>query len=66
MRQNEEKKGHGQMHTRPKKWSGAHRPAGPATTALLTGINICRMYFVHSGLQGESLQVTISKLPQGS
>ena len=28
------KKGHGAKHTRPKKWSGAHRPAGPATTAL--------------------------------
>ena len=25
-----------------------------------------QMYFVHSGLQDESLQVTISKLPQGS
>ena len=30
-----EKKGHGGKHTRPKKWSGARRPAGPATTALL-------------------------------
>ena len=29
-----EKKGHGGKHTRPKKWSGARRPAGPATTAL--------------------------------
>ena len=28
------KKGHGGKHTRPKKWSGARRPAGPATTAL--------------------------------
>ena len=34
MSQNE-KKGHGGKHTRPKKWSGARRPAGPATTALL-------------------------------
>ena len=25
-----------------------------------------QVYFVHSGLQDESLQVTISKLPQGS
>ena len=31
-----EKKGHGGKHTRPKKWSGARRPAGPATTALHT------------------------------
>ena len=30
-----EKKGHGGKHTRPKKWSGARRPAGPATTALM-------------------------------
>ena len=30
-----EKKGHGGNHTRPKKWSGARRPAGPATTALI-------------------------------
>ena len=29
-----EKKGHGGKHTQPKKWSGARRPAGPATTAL--------------------------------
>ena len=29
-----EKKGHGGEHTRPKKWSSARRPAGPATTAL--------------------------------
>ena len=29
-----EKKGHGGKHTRPNKWSGARRPAGPATTAL--------------------------------
>ena len=29
-----EKKGHDGKHTRPKKWSGARRPAGPATTAL--------------------------------
>ena len=29
-----EKKGNGGKHTRPKKWSGARRPAGPATTAL--------------------------------
>ena len=29
-----EKRGHGGKHTRPKKWSGARRPAGPATTAL--------------------------------
>ena len=29
------KKGHGGKHTRPKKWSGARRPAGPATTALM-------------------------------
>ena len=29
-----EKKGHGGKHSRPKKWSGARRPAGPATTAL--------------------------------
>ena len=28
------KKGHGGKHTRPKKWSGARHPAGPATTAL--------------------------------
>ena len=28
------KKGQGGKHTRPKKWSGARRPAGPATTAL--------------------------------
>ena len=28
------KKGHGRKHTRQKKWSGARRPAGPATTAL--------------------------------
>ena len=35
MRQNE-KKGHGGKHTRPKKWSGARRPAGPATTALVS------------------------------
>ena len=28
------KKGHGGKHTRPKKWSGARRPVGPATTAL--------------------------------
>ena len=28
------KKGYGGKHTRPKKWSGARRPAGPATTAL--------------------------------
>ena len=33
MSQNE-KKGQGGKHTRPKKWSGACRPAGPATTAL--------------------------------
>ena len=33
MSQNE-KKGHGGKHTRPKKWYGARRPAGPATTAL--------------------------------
>ena len=33
MSQNE-KKGHGGKHTRLKKWSGARRPAGPATTAL--------------------------------
>ena len=31
------KKGHGGKHTRPKKWSGARRPAGPATTALIRG-----------------------------
>ena len=30
------KKGHGGKHTRPKKWSGARRPAGPATAALGT------------------------------
>ena len=30
-----QKKGLGGKHTRPKKWSGARRPAGPATTALL-------------------------------
>ena len=30
-----EQKGHGEKHTRPKKWSGARRPAGPATTALV-------------------------------
>ena len=29
-----EKKGHGGKHTRPKKWSGACRPAGQATTTL--------------------------------
>ena len=29
-----EKKGHGGEHTRPKKWSSARCPAGPATTAL--------------------------------
>ena len=29
-----EKKGNGGKNTRPKKWSGARRPAGPATTAL--------------------------------
>ena len=34
MSQNE-KKGQGGEHTRSKKWSGARRPAGPATTALL-------------------------------
>ena len=34
MSQNEKKKGHGGKHTRPKKWCGARRPAGPATTAL--------------------------------
>ena len=28
------KKGHGGKHTRPKKWSGARLPAGPATMAL--------------------------------
>ena len=32
-----EKKGHGGKHTQPKKWSGARRPAGPATTALSYG-----------------------------
>ena len=31
-----EKKGHGGKQSRPKKWSGARRPAGPATTALIT------------------------------
>ena len=35
-----EKKGHGGKHTRPKKWSGARRPAGPATTALFVEIYI--------------------------
>ena len=30
-----EKKGHGGKHTWPKKWSGAHHPARPATTALI-------------------------------
>ena len=37
MSQNE-KKGHGGNHTRPKKWPGARRPAGPATTALVMDI----------------------------
>ena len=32
-------KGNGVKHTRPKKWSGARRPAGPATTALLHAFN---------------------------
>ena len=32
-----EKKGNGGKHTRPKKWSGARRPAGQATTALTWG-----------------------------
>ena len=31
------KKGQGRKHTRPKKWSGARRLAGPATTALIHG-----------------------------
>ena len=30
----ERKKGHDGKQIRPKKWSGARRPAGPATTAL--------------------------------
>ena len=30
-----EKTGHGVKQSRPKMWSGARRPAGPATTALL-------------------------------
>ena len=34
-----DKKGHGGKHTRPKKWSGARRPAGPATTALHNSID---------------------------
>ena len=29
------KKGHDGKQIRPKKWSGARRPAGPATAALL-------------------------------
>ena len=33
--QNEKKKRHDGKQIRPKKWSGARRPAGPATTALL-------------------------------
>ena len=37
MSQNE-KKGQGGNHTRPKKWPGARRPAGPATTALYVGM----------------------------
>ena len=41
MRQNE-KKGHGGKHTRPKKWSGARRPAGPATTALVNRLYLLR------------------------
>ena len=36
------KKGHGGKHTRPKKWCGARRPAGPATTALQHA-EICRI-----------------------
>ena len=40
MSQNE-KKGHGGKHTRPKKWSGARRPAEPATTALWRLSNLC-------------------------
>ena len=33
------KKGHSGKHTGPKKWSGARRPAGTATTALHTYVS---------------------------
>ena len=49
MSQNE-KKGHGGKHTHPKKWSGARRPAGPATTALFHDFFspkcYCRAFYV--------------------
>ena len=35
-----EKKGPGGKHTRPKKWPGARRPAGPATTALYVNFSV--------------------------
>ena len=47
------KKGHGGKHTRPKKWSGARRPTGPATTALQArGIlyRICEVILSEFGL----------------
>ena len=63
MSQNEKKKGYGGKHTRPKKWSGARRPAGPATTALiktsimsfdfpLLNISNCQLVFKYLSLYG--------------
>ena len=54
-----EKKGHGGKHTRPKKWSGARRPAGPATTAL------CEMDKLFINQYGQ-IVLQISSLSEGS
>ena len=49
MSRKEKKKGHGGKHTRSKKWSGARRPAGLATTALGSGSGaLCEISISHS------------------
>ena len=45
-----EKKGHGGKHTRPKKWSGARRLAGPATTALFKPNGISHSYHLDQSI----------------
>ena len=54
------KKGHGGKHTRPKKWSGARRPAGPATTALVIVLDITLQAHTVTGVHSSTIYKCVS------
>ena len=59
MSQNEKKGTWRKAYTRPKKWSGARRPARPATTAL----DIHHFKEILTSISPENTKLTIISIP---